>query len=184
MNLIRYSYSHGLEEESEEEMEDLGYNFWDEIVNFQDFQVENPNLQMFRVIASYPPDNEYSGVNHQPMPEGNDTLYARYPGEPETWGSVLDHLSWTRQPTPFISFFNNFETAIRWKDQFIRKGAYRVLIFCYNTKHVRDLLDAHELAKEIEREQPMRLGNRHQYEYLVCDRIHGRHCAGVYTFTE
>ncbi|KAK5552952.1 hypothetical protein LTR46_009027 [Exophiala xenobiotica] len=146
----RWSVTYNYEEESEEDSEDSEYNFWDELVHLPYYQVENPSKQMFRVIGLYPSDSEHGGVNRQPMPDNDNTLFARYPGEPETWGSVWDHFSWKRQPTPFISFFNNFETAMRWKDQFIRKGAYEVHIFCYNTKQVRDLLDAHELAKEIE----------------------------------
>ena len=172
------------QEESDDGSEDSESDFWDELVHLPDYQVENPSKQMFRVIASYPSDHEYNGDNHQPRPDSDDTLEARYPGEAETWGDVWEHFWWKRHPTPFISFFNNFETAIRWKDQFIRKGADEVHIFCYNTKYVGDLLDAHELAKEIERERSIRLGNRHQYEYLVYHMIDGRHCAGAYVFTE
>lgn len=72
--------------------------------------------------------------------------------------------------------------ASRWKDNFIREGAYRVHIFCYTTKYVPRLRDANELARELSLHTLEKVGKRHYHEYLVPDRISGKDCMGCFVF--
>ena len=167
--------------------------FWRQTVDFQQFAPSRPSRQMFRAIATYP-DNHIRSIDNNPQPQQwehdnndlwpRDVVYASELFDP-TWKSVYTHLTWREEHTPFISFFSKFDMALRWKDHFIRAGADSVRILCYNTGNVLGkLLDANELAKELELNSLERLGKKHYDEYLIYGGMSGEHCAGVYEFFE
>ncbi|KAJ9617235.1 hypothetical protein H2200_000956 [Cladophialophora chaetospira] len=146
-------------------------DFFNEQVDLAAYSVRVRAPDMFRVVPSYPVGHFRSGPEAAPKPERNNDLFARAPGLDYTWQTVRDHLTWQHVPSPFISFFTKFDMAMRWKNNFINEGAYRVYIFCYTTKFVPHLLDANELARELFLHTLENVGKRHYHEYLVLDRI-------------
>jgi hypothetical protein len=168
--------------EADEEWSDSDDAFWDEIVDMRDYAPRNKSPQMFRAVAWYPA-NHVRNTTMAPVPYLDNTLIARNPGAPLTWANVRVHLRWYEEPTPFISFFKTFDMALRWKNNFIRAGAYAVRIFCYNTRNVA-LLDANQLARTLEFNSLEKLGKKHYHEYLAVSTIHGSNCAGFLEFRE
>lgn len=61
---------------------------------------------------------------------------------------ILDtHLSWTLEHTPFISFFNSWERAMRWRKWLLeKKGATSVVIIAVWLKDELAVYDAYKIA--------------------------------------
>lgn len=155
--------------------------FFREEVALSDYRPQNQAAHVFRVVPFFPVTHHRGGVFAPPEPDYDYHLQARDPYEVPTWQAVHDHLTWEVRPTPFISFFTKFEMALRWKNNFLREGAYKVNIFCYDTRGVT-CLDANALAEELSLVTLERVGKRHYHEYLVLKRMPGENCLGVYRF--
>ena len=165
----------------DEKEQSIDPDLLNEEVDLAAYSPRTRSPEMFRVVASYPLGHRRDGPEAAPKPNMHEDIFARAPGMTPTWGAVRDHLRWERVPSTFISFFIKFDMAKRWKDNFLREGAYRVRIFCYNTKNVH-LLDANELARELSLHTLEHVGKRHYHEYLVLDRVSGKECMGCITF--
>ncbi|KAL6249190.1 hypothetical protein RBB50_004253 [Rhinocladiella similis] len=113
--------------------------------------LDNPGGHIFWTIASQPKGHEHGGNNAQSKPDRGYNLCARAPEHHITWNSVHEHLTWKKTPTPFISFLSTMGAVQKWEELFIQAGAYRDQISCYLTESPTMLLDANELAREIER---------------------------------
>jgi hypothetical protein len=150
-------------------------------IRLEEFYPQNRSRLMFRVVPSFPDNHRHGGADAAPRPDRNENLFARNPWMLATWGAAWDHLTWRHACTPFISFFSDFNIAVRWKDHFLEDRAYRVQIFCYDTKHIR-VLDANLVANDLGLHLQERVGSRHCYEYLVVGRVSGYDCRGVYEF--
>lgn len=153
--------------------------FLGEEVHIRDCQPQHQAKHVFRVVPFYSVDHRDG--DPAPEPDHDDNLEAREPKEGLTWQAVHDHLTWKVRPTPFISFFTKFDMALRWKNNFLREGAYKVNIFCYDKRGVI-CLDANALAAELSLVTLERVGKRHYHEYLVLERIPGENCLGVSRF--
>ena len=172
----------GWSSDSKEQEEDATELFR-KVIDLDAFYPRNRSHQMFRVVASFPDSHIRGGPGAAPKPDRHDDIVARDPRMPATWGAAKDHLTWQHSCTPFVSFFTKFDVALGWKNYFIRDGAHRVRIFCYDTKHVPSLLDANELANKLQLHTLEDIGERHHHEYLIVGGMSGRACLGVYEFT-
>lgn len=138
---------------------------------------------MFRVVPSWDTHHIKSGPNEAPEPARCNSICARAPVLPATWENAYSHLTWKCNPSPFVSFFTDFQTAVRWKDRYLdEENANRVRIFCFNSENVEALLDAKRLADKLGIIGLAKVGTRHDHEYLVWGWIAGNECAGVYEF--
>ncbi|MBV35671.1 MAG: hypothetical protein CMP47_09500 [Rickettsiales bacterium] len=134
-------------------------------------------------MPSWPEERIKKGeVSPPPEPGKCNSICARDPFQPPTWENVRKHLTWAVTGSPFISFFTSFECAWRWKERYIREGACRVRIFCFNAQNVATLLDGNTLANELGITTD-KVGTRHAFEYLVWGWISGAECAGVFDMT-
>ncbi|KAI1611306.1 hypothetical protein EDD37DRAFT_610040 [Exophiala viscosa] len=141
---------------------------------------------MYRAVPSYPANHVKSGSGRDEAPQTQpgkcNSICARAPEMPATWENAYSHLTWQRKASPFVSFFTNFEIALRWKDDFLARGADRVRVFCFHTEQLESLLDAKLLADKLGITELPKVGTRHDYECLVWRWVPGDDCAGVYEF--
>lgn len=97
-------------------------------------------------------------------------MLTRDPKLPATRDSFDNHLSWTKTPTPFISFFNSYQKVVKRRQWMLASGAKSVAIIAIWAKDLR-VYDAYDAAKALGYDNDGS-GNRrrlkyHEGEYLV-----------------
>lgn len=86
-----------------------------------------------------------------------------------------DHLSWTRRPTPFLSFFSDWDVALKKRRRMLDKEANNVVIIVIRTEGLRNLYSAYDIARRLRytgngQDRRRQLGN-HFKEFLVVGGI-------------
>ncbi|KAH6867696.1 hypothetical protein B0T10DRAFT_502205 [Thelonectria olida] len=69
----------------------------------------------------------------------------------QTWSEAVNtHLSWTHQPTPFVSFFVSWQRAMGWRRWLIRsKNATNIVVIAVWLRDKPGVYDAFELAIDL-----------------------------------
>ncbi|KAF2176963.1 hypothetical protein K469DRAFT_721144, partial [Zopfia rhizophila CBS 207.26] len=103
-------------------------------------------------------------------------MVARRPTRIPNRQAFDDHLSWTRRPTPFLSFFSNWDKALAKRRQLLERGANGIVIIAIWAKDLQNVYGAYDIAlglgfTENNQDRRRRLGN-HFEEYLVAGGIH------------
>ncbi len=97
-------------------------------------------------------------------------LPARNPGRTIDFTSVDDHLSWTRQAMPFLSFCT-WEKACRWLKSLREQGARNITLVAIDSSRMA-IVDAYRVAKKLgyrnDNQDPRRQLRNHRGEYLIC----------------
>ncbi|KAI9839778.1 MAG: hypothetical protein M1837_002017 [Sclerophora amabilis] len=127
--------------------------------------MSDPPQILFRLIHG-------GGPHLSPTPTFNQTgdLVARNPSEPISLQSVDDHLSWSLEPTPFLSFCNAAK-ARRWVNYLHHEGARDITLIAVNASSMTNIFDAYQIAQRLgyrnDNLDPDRQLRYHRGEYLM-----------------
>ncbi|KAI1495523.1 hypothetical protein F5X99DRAFT_415039 [Biscogniauxia marginata] len=136
---------------------------------------------LFRVINKSGPERGPGAPNGGFDWKGN--LRPRWPLETATVSleSFDDHMSWKHVPTPYISFFSDWNTAMRRISWIFSKGGRRISIIAIWGRDLEHLYNAHAIARKlgyVGGDYHMRDENwkrrklvHHRYEYLHHGRL-------------
>ncbi|KJZ69299.1 hypothetical protein HIM_11312 [Hirsutella minnesotensis 3608] len=88
-----------------------------------------------------------------------------------SWESLDAHLSWTREPTPFLSFFRSWDRAMIWRQHLIERGGTNIIILAVWLEGKPRIYDAHAIARMLDYEvgsaDPRRRLEHHEEEILL-----------------
>ncbi|KAK4074645.1 hypothetical protein Purlil1_12901 [Purpureocillium lilacinum] len=88
-----------------------------------------------------------------------------------SWEGFDTHLSWTREPTPFLSFFRSWDKAMVWRQHLIERGGANVMILALWLEGKSRIYDAYAIAQglgyQFRSPDPRRRLEHHEEEILL-----------------